>query len=148
MLKQINHFDTLKGKAPVYESTLSNPHGNIEPRNVTKYAIKGNERLYEIFIRLAPAAAANGARIDAERLRVSTIEIARAAAMAEFADKELDLRPEEDRATEAAHRSGVRKPNVVTAKPATASGRMAATGQTVEAASREHIDRLARIARQ
>ena len=100
MLKQINHFDTLKGKAPVYESTLSNPHGNIEPRNVTKYAIKGNERLYEIFIRLAAAAAANGARIDAERLRVSAIEIARAAAMAEFADMEIDLRTDEDRAKE------------------------------------------------
>ena len=141
MLKQIQHFDTLKGKAPVVESTLTNPHGYIEPRNVTRYAIKGNERIYEIFIGLAVASAANGARIDAERLCVSAIEIARAAALAELADMEIDLRTNEDRAKESAHRAGVRKPNVVTAKPA------AATRPTMAAASREHLERLDQLAR-
>ena len=100
MLKQTHHFSPSAKECPVVETSMRNPHDYIMPGDVKRYAVKCDPQIHDIFVRLGCAVVANGGAVNAERLLISTVEIARASATAGFADCEIDVRTDEDLAKE------------------------------------------------
>ena len=120
MLKQTHHYSPSARECPVVETVMRNPHGYIMPGDVKRYVVKCAPQIHDIFVRLACAVVANGGAVNAERLLVSTVEIARASATAGFADCEIDVRTDEDMAKE---REAARERNEAAARQAEAQKR-------------------------